>query len=86
MDSAMSPERTNVNQICCHLSTVDAQYICNNDDDIDRFMILMKKLIEKVYRCTIKGFRLGICAQLLTTRMPVPLAEAGGLIIHLVFF
>lgn len=32
------------------------------------------------------GFRFGICDQLFTTRMPVPRAEAGGLMIHLVFF
>lgn len=32
------------------------------------------------------GFRFGICDQLFTTLIPVPRADAGGLMIHLVFF
>lgn len=36
--------------------------------------------------CTINGFRFGICVHLFTTLMPVPRADAGGLMIHLVFF
>lgn len=41
---------------------------------------------RSMYFCTIIGFRLGIWAQRFTTLMPVPLAEAGGFIIHLKFF
>ena len=35
------------------------------------------------YFCTIKGLVLGIWLHLLTTEIPVPLAKAGGLTIHL---
>lgn len=79
-----------LNQIYFHLLIMDVQYIYKMHKKKRRMKIkkeeMKNEIIKQNYRCTIKGFRFGICDQLFTTRMPVPRADAGGLIIHFVFF